>query len=667
MGIAELKVLQGSKQVNHMSLEEYLDGCKSSPAFYANAHERILTAIGEPELVDTPKASDPRLARIFMSRTIRRYKAFEGFYGMEESIEQLVSFFRHGAQGLEERKQVLYLLGPVGGGKSSLAERLKTLMEKQPIYVLAVNRTGKKTDVISGPLFTIGEQVFEASPLFESPLGLFNAERDGIVLSRDYGIPERRLVSIASPWAQKRLHNEFDDDVTKFSVLELWPSQLRQIAVAKVEPGDENNQDVSALIGKVDLRKLDRFSQSDADAYGYAGGLNRANQGLLEFVEMFKAPIKMLHPLLTATQEGNYAGTDNIGMLPFQGIILAHSNETEWLAFKSNKNNQAFLDRICLVKVPYCLRYTEEEKIYRKLIDRSELSTAPCAPWTLEMLAQFCVLSRLKTHENSELYPKMCVYNGDDIKDTHPKAKSAQEYRDAAGQDEGMEMEGLSTRLAYKVLSATFNRDTAEVAADPVQLMYVLELHVMRERFPEERTKQLLAFIKGELMPRYADKLQKELQAAYLESFDEYGQNKFDHYIAWADAWVDNADFKNPETGQMLKRNELDTELSKIEKPAGISNPKDFRNEVVHYVLRYRANHGGKNPEWKSYEKLRDVIEKQVFSTLEDLLPVLTFDTKKDSETERKHQNFVTKMKNDGYTERQIRLLVEWYVRLKKS
>src|SRR3712207_5660695 len=172
----------------------------------------------------------------------------------------------------------------------------------------------------------------------------------------------------------------------------------------------ENNQDISSLVGKVDIRKLETLSQNDPDAYSYSGGLNRANQGLLEFVEMFKAPIKMLHPLLTATQEGNYIGTENIGAIPFSGIIMAHSNEAEWQTFKNNKNNEAFIDRIFVIKVPYCLRVTEEQKIYEKLIRGSELAEAPCAPATLEMLARFSVLSRLRPHENSNFYSKMRVY-----------------------------------------------------------------------------------------------------------------------------------------------------------------------------------------------------------------------------------------------------------------
>ncbi|TAM99464.1 MAG: PrkA family serine protein kinase, partial [Rhizobiaceae bacterium] len=332
-----------------MSLQQYLLDCRDDPFMYATAAERMIDAIGEPELIDT--SADERLGRIFTNRTIKIYPAFADFFGMEDTVERIVGYFRHAAQGLEERKQILYLLGPVGGGKSSLAERLKKLMEKRPIYTLKANG--------------------QTSPIFESPLGLFHPERMADLLEDKYGIARRRLTGLISPWAAKRL-DEFNGDISKFSVVRFMPSRLRQIGIAKTEPGDENNQDVSSLVGKVDIRQLENFSQADPDAYSYSGGLNRTTQGLLEFVEMFKAPIKVLHPLLTATQEGNYNGTENFGAFPYQGIVLAHSNESEWLQFKNNKNNEAFLDRILVVKVPYCLRVTEEKKIYEKMLNESE-------------------------------------------------------------------------------------------------------------------------------------------------------------------------------------------------------------------------------------------------------------------------------------------------------
>ena len=621
------------------TLQEFLEMCRTDRSCYASASERLLLAIGEPEMIDT--ALEPRLSRIFSNRIIPRYPAFkDDFYGMEDAIEQIVAYLRHAAQGLEEKKQILYLLGPVGGGKSSLAEKLKSLMQRIPIYRI------------------------KGSPVNDHPFCLFDVNEDGKILEQEYGIPARYLHKIMSPWVAKRLH-EFGGDISKFKVEKVYPSILDQIAIAKTEPGDENNQDISSLVGKVDIRKLEHYAQNDADAYAYSGSLCRANQGLMEFVEMFKAPIKVLHPLLTATQEGNYNGTEGLSALPFEGIILAHSNESEWQQFRNNKNNEAFLDRVYIVKVPYCLRVSEEMHIYEKLLTHSELSQAKCAPGTLEYLAQFSVLSRLKEPENSSIYSKMRVYNGESLKDTDPKAKSYQEYRDYAGIDEGMS--GLSTRFAFKILSRVFNFDHTEIAANPVHLFYVLEQQIEREQFPQELHDHYLEFIKGYLVPRYIEFIGKEIQTAYLESYSEYGQNIFDRYVTYADFWIQDQEYRDPETGQLFDRSSLNSELEKIEKPAGISNPKDFRNEIVNFVLRARANNAGRNPNSTSYEKLRTVIEKKMFSNTEDLLPVISFNAKTSADEMKKHENFVERMMEKGYTRKQVRLLSEWYLRVRKS
>ena len=621
-----------------LSLEEYLNLCKNDPAVYASAAERMLMAIGEPEKVDTRE--DPRLSRIFANKVIKVYPAFKEFYGAEEVIEQVVSYFRHAAQGLEEKKQILYLLGPVGGGKSSIAERLKQLMEQVPFYSI------------------------KGSPVNESPLGLFDYDEDGAILEEQYGIPRRYLKPILSPWAVKRLH-EYNGDIRQFRVVKRYPSILRQIGISKTEPGDENNQDISTLVGKVDIRKLEDYPQDDPDAYSYSGGLCLANRGLLEFVEMFKAPIKVLHPLLTATQEGNYKGTEGFGAIPFDGVILAHSNEAEWQSFKSDRNNEAFLDRIYIVKVPYCLRVSDEVKIYDKLLRNSSLAAAPCAPNTLKMMAQFAVLTRIKEPENSNIFSKMRVYDGESLKDVDPKAKSYQEYRDFAGIDEGMT--GLSTRFAFKVLSKVFNFDGTEVAANPVHLLYVLEQQIEREQFPPETESKLMSYIKEYLTSPYVEFIGKEIQTSYLESYSEYGQNIFDRYVVFADLWIQDQEYRDPNTGEILDRSALNDELEKVEKPAGISNPKDFRNEIVNFVLRARAKNGGKNPVWTSYEKLRAVIEKRMFSTTEDLLPVISFNAKSSHDDKEKHENFVNRMVEKGYTQKQVRLLVEWYLRVRKS
>lgn len=632
------KARYDSVQQEEYTLDEYLKLCKQEPSTYADAAERMLQAIGEPEMVDT--SADPRLSRIFSNKLIKRYPAFSEFYGMEDAIENIVAYFRHAAQGLEERKQILYLLGPVGGGKSSLAERLKHLMENIPFYAI------------------------KDSPVFESPLGLFKPEEDGVILEEEFGIPRRYLKGIMSPWAAKRLH-EYGGDLSQFKVVKLYPSILDQIGIAKTEPGDENNQDISSLVGKVDIRKLEDFPQHDPDAYSFSGALCRANQGMMEFVEMFKAPIKVLHPLLTATQEGNYNSTEGMGAIPYDGILLAHSNESEWQTFKNNKTNEAFIDRIYIVKVPYCCRVTEEIHIYEKLLENSSLNKSPCAPDTLNMLAQFSVLSRMKEPENSSLYSKMRVYNGENLKDTDPKAKSLQEYKDSAGVDEAMD--GLSTRFAFKILSKVFNFDPSEVAANPVHLLYVLEKEIEQQQFPAEVQERYLGYLKEFIAPKYIEFLGKEIQTAYLESYSEYGQNIFDRYVTYADFWIQDQEYRDPETGDILDRQAINEELEKIEKPAGISNPKDFRHEIVNFVLRARANNNGKNPSWMGYEKMRTVIEKKMFSNTEDLLPVISFNAKASSEDQTKHGEFVKRMIKRGYTEKQVRLLSEWYIRVRKS
>ncbi|HQR56985.1 MAG TPA: PrkA family serine protein kinase [Burkholderiaceae bacterium] len=625
-----------------MGVEDFLRYCKSDRMAYASAHECVLEAIGKPRLVNT--ADDPRLSRIFQNRVIQTWDAFADFHGMEETLMSLYAYFLHAAQGLEERKQVLYLLGPVGGGKSSLAEKIKSLCEQFPIYTLK--------DTVTGRL----------SPMLESPLGLFPRERFGAEMEDRYGIPRRALTGIASPWALKRLR-EYKGDLSKFQVVRIMPSVLNQIGIVKTEPGDENTQDISSLVGKVDLRMLEQFAQDDPDAYSYSGALCLGSARCVEFVEMFKAPLKVLNPILTATQEGNFKGTEALPALPFNGFIMAHSNEAEWLKFRNNKDNEAFIDRVYLVKVPYCLRVDEEVRIYEKMLKSSTLSEAPCAPQTLRTLAEFSVLSRLAVPENSSVFSKLRSYNGETLKDVDPRSKSVKEYRDDAGMQEGFS--GLSTRWAFKTISAAFNRDPSEIAADPVNLLVVLEDRLSKEDLQEEFKRRLRGHIKEWIVPRFAEFLEKELQMSYLDAYGEYGQNLFDRYVTYADKWLLDEDWRDPDTGMQYSRDALNDELEKIEKPAGISNPKDFRNEVVNFVLRARAH--GKNPHWTSYEKLRVVIEKRMFSKTEDILPIISFEAKGSQEMEERHKSFVNRMAARGYTEKQVRRLVDWYMHFKKS
>ena len=281
------------------------------------------------------------------------------------------------------------------------------------------------------------------------------------------------------------------------------------------------------------------------------------------------------------------------------------------------------------------------------------------------MLAEFSVMSRLEVPDNSDTVSKMMTYNGENAREKSNKAKSYQEYKDNASSSEGFN--GISTRLAYKVLAEVYNFDPTEVAADPVHMLYVLEQTIKKERLLEATENEYMDIIKVHLAPEYFKKIGKDIQTAYLDSYSEFGQATFDRYILFADYWGQDNDYRDPDTGAMYNRDSLNRELEKIEHTAEISNPKDFRHEVVTFALRYRADHGGKNPSWTSYEKLRRVIEATMFSKTKDLLPVISF-TGQSSKTDKdNHKAFVDRMGELGYTEKQIKRLVEWHMRMDKQ
>lgn len=621
---------------DEMSLGEYLEKARGDKSLYIGPAERLLLAIGEPVKIDT--RNDERLGRIFSNRTINTYPAFSDIFGIENTIEKVVSYLKHNAQGLEEKRQILYIKGPVGSAKSTTVRTLKRLFESVPFYAI------------------------KGSPVWDDPLSLFTTAD-----SKELGIPERYLnVTPPSGWLTKRI-TELNGDISKLRVVKLYPSELHQIGISKVEPGDENNQDISALVGKLNIRETLRRDANDPDAYSHSGGLCLGNRGILEFAEMFKAPPKTLHPLLEATQSGSYKGTEALASLPFDGIVIAHSNETEWDKFRNDKANEAMLDRVYLVDAPYCLRYTEERKIYEKMLNSSDLGSAPCAPRTLDTLAKFSVLSRLAPHEGSKLDVKMEVYNGESLKHKNNTAKSVHEYVQAAhesGADEGFF--GMSTRFAFKALAQAFNYDSEEVAANPLHLILTLEDRVRSEHLDKEMEDHLIGIIKF-LKDDFKKGFDNDVKKAYIENGNELGQNWFDRYVLYADYVLNEDDYRDPNTGISETPREMEKFLEEIELPANISNKKDFRQEVRAFCLKHQAKNNGKNPSWTSYNKIKDVIEAKLFSNMDDMLPIISHANQGTADEKKAHKAFVDRMKKNGYTERQTQVLIDWYVKSNKG
>ena len=282
---------------------------------------------------------------------------------------------------------MLYLMGPVGSGKSSLVEKLERgLEESAPIYAI------------------------ENCPMSEEPLHLIPGH-----LRREF---EKMLgVHVEGelcPVCRYRLANEFGGRYEDVPVTTRLFSKRSRIGVGVVPPVDPNNQDTSVLIGSEDISKLDLYSEGDPRVLDLNGALNVGNRGMVEFIEVFKNETEYLHAMITATQEKVIPAPGRHGMVYVDTVIVAHSNEAEWQRFKSDHTNEAILDRIVVIKVPYNLRLSEEVKIYQKIIRHSDYH-AHIAPHTLEIASMFAILTRLEPSAKCDLRTKMKIYNGEEV------------------------------------------------------------------------------------------------------------------------------------------------------------------------------------------------------------------------------------------------------------
>lgn len=627
-----------TSNLESMDLMDYLAEAKINHALIANPAERLLTAIGEPVLINTATyADDPALGRLYNNRIIKTYPTLAKHYiGQEKVLDELVSYLRSASRGLEAAKQILYLLGPVGGGKSSLAEQLKRLMEHQPFYALAVHDTNKNLVV---------------SPIHENPLGLFSLEDE-----EELGLPGHYLTNRVSPWLTKRL-TELKGDISKLKVVKIYPDESRHIAIAKTEPGDENNQDISTLVGKLDLSKAMDFSQSDPDAYEYSGALCRGNRGIMEFVEMFKAPIKTLHPLLTATQEHNYNPTEQIPSIPHEGIILAHSNISEWEKFSTDKNNEAFIDRTYTIKVPYEMRLDNVVKIISKEIANGALKNKPLDPHVLKTAATFQLSTVLTDNsidkQTEPMLSKIRIYNGENIKGEKSGAKSYQEHRtNELNAEEGMDSV-MSLRDLFKIIANVFDAPKDEVSAVTPDLF--LEIDSFITKLPNSDQKKKIGSYFTEIKAKYFTDLDKDIQKAFLGDRNADAQRLYERYFSLAEAWVNNTDYSDPHDGGMFNHDQLNAQLSKYEKALKefdtlITNPKDFRRAIVDYTYKYKANNKGEFPKYTEYNQMAKMLENAMLVDFEKYVSVIV----KDQAASEEQKQVVARFEEDfiklGYT-----------------
>ena len=403
---------------------DYLQIVKDDPQVTMLAHERmyrLITAAG----VKTIKTEEhPRLRRLYGNTIIKIYSFFEEeFFGIDQTIMEIARYFYAAAMRGEESRQVLYLVGPVGSGKSSLVESLKRALENSPpIYVL------QGCPMREEPLHLIPKHL---RPKFEELLGV-------------------KIEGDLCPVCRYRLLHEYNGEYERFPVTTSDFSIRSRKGIAVVPPVDPNNQDTSVLIGSVDISKMDLYPEDDPRVLSLNGAFNTGNRGIVEFIEIFKNDTEYLHTIITATQEKAIPSPGKGPMIYFDGIILAHSNEAEWNKFKADHTNEAILDRIVKIEVPYCLELSQEVRIYEKILKKSNF-TAHIAPHTIEIASMFAILSRLTPSNKVDLITKMRIYNGEEVmyKDASPKV-DIHELREEGGR-EGFS--GISTRFIMKAIT----------------------------------------------------------------------------------------------------------------------------------------------------------------------------------------------------------------------
>ncbi len=653
------KAKRDEENAEPITLEQYFDLCKEDPSAYATPAERLITAIhakGEPQIVDTSK-DEGNDKRVFQSEKVKKFPAFGDFYGIEKTIGGLTSFLNSAAAEAEQKKQILLLMGPVGSAKSALAHRLEELMETQPLWALATNDEDGDSQI---------------SPVLDNPLALLTLDPEmQAAAAQAWNIPEHAFKDLSlSSWAIKRL-DEADGDFNKaFKVVKTHPSKAHRRAIGYLAAKDEQTQDVSELIGRVDINKLgEGLPENDPDTYLYTGGFPNGNRGLLHLSEAIKMSDSVFNPVLDGVQDRSYS--TSAGQNPFDGFIIATTNESEWQKFKSNPVNEAILDRIVVQEAPYTLRYSEEVKILEKELGRNKNKQHPIAPKTLETLAKFAVMSRLSGHESVakwSLAIRAKVLNGEIPDEPSGKVPTiGQLYKLDTKHALRQGMSGFSTRASFKALADTFNAhaNDGEFSADPLTLMEVLAHNIEHDdKLSKEQKARYIAIIETDIMPEYKDFLKQEIEEAYVGVNEETCQNMFQRYLALADAYVHNDEFK--EHGHLMSREELAKALREFEGPAGIGNATDFRKEVVSYVQRQAAKSGGMDKiKWDSYEKMARVIRKRFSSYAEGMRDVIRLDAARlDENEQKKRDDFLDAMHEKGYTDEMTRRGVELYQRL---
>ncbi len=597
---------------------EYLEIVRANPDVAKLSHKRLYDMLASSGVSEENLDENPRLKRIYKGERIKTFGFFaDNFYGMEKTLNQIVRYFHSASLKGEESRQVLYLVGPVGSGKSSLVEALKKGMEKiAPFHAI------------------------EGCPMNEEPLHLIprHLRKE---FSKMLGV---EIEGDLCPVCRYRLKEDFQGRWEEVPIRTYDFSIRAKRGVGVVPPVDPNNQDTSVLIGGEDISKLDLYSEGDPRVLDLTGALNVGNRGMVEFIEVFKNETEYLHAMITATQEKAIPAPGRHGMIYVDTCIVAHSNEAEWKRFKSDHTNEAILDRIVTVKVPYNMRLSEEVKIYKKIIRQSRF-TADIAPHTIEMASMFAILSRLEPTNKCDLVTKLKLYNGEEVVEKGKTKKiDVIELKEEA-KNEGMT--GISTRFIMKALDNALSDNIETNAIHPISVREALVHMVKESDFAEDVRKRYLEFLQDTLHKEYLEILEGEITKAFVYSYHEQAESLFQNYLDHAEAYVTKKKMKDRNTGEELEPDE--SFMKSIEEQIAIIGTASdgFRQEVIAYL--WSVGRKGERVTYESYEPLKEAIEKKLMASVRDVSRIITKARTRDDDQGKKYDRMVEQLIKNGY------------------
>jgi serine protein kinase len=555
---------------------------------------------------------------------VARYKFFaQELYGIEEPLARIVEYFKSAAQRLEVRKRILLLMGPVGGGKSTIVTMLKRGLEDYT-----------RTD--AGALYAI-----KGCPMHEEPLHLIPHELRAEI-EKHYGIYIEGDLCPQCRYALEHTYGGRHEDVRVERVLF---SEKERVGIGTFSPSDPKSQDITELTGSIDLSTIGEVGvESDPRAYRFDGELNIANRGVMEFIEMLKCDEKFLYSLLTLSQEQNIK-TGRFAMIYADEVILSHSNENEYVSFAGNRKSEALQDRIILVRVPYNLRVSQEERIYGKLLNQSEvLRNVHIAPNTLRVAAMFAVMTRLEEPKRAgvDVVKKMKLYDGEDVEGY--KSKDVRELKEETVR-EGMD--GISPRYIINRLSGALVRDGV-TCINPIDALRAIkdgfEQHTGINSEQRERYLNLISAARKE----YDELAKIEVQRAFVYSFEEMARTICNNYLDNVEAYCNKERIKDPITEEEMEPDEA--LMRSIEEQIGVSdNAKNtFRQEILIRISSFSRK--GKQFEYTSHERLKEAIEKKIFADLKDVVKITTSSRTPDPDQLRRINEVVDRLvKDHGY------------------